>query len=91
LKAHGFTPRAYKVKKLVSKFAGFKVCFQMGQLVPLRPGTPGLTLGPPLASMPEPYLVSRELEKVERKAARERIPKVGGLGCTRCCRKCDEM
>lgn len=25
--------------------------------------------------MPEPYLVSRELEKVERKVARERIPK----------------
>ena len=38
------------------------------------PGTPGLTLGKPHDSMPEPYLVSRELEKVERKAARARIP-----------------
>jgi hypothetical protein len=34
LKAPGFNPRTYKVKKMVSS-----LCFQMGQIVPLHPGT----------------------------------------------------
>jgi len=38
-------------------------------------GTPGTTIGKQLDVMSEPYLVSRELEKVERREARGRIPK----------------
>lgn len=38
-------------------------------------GFPGTTMGKPLDLMDEPYLVSRELEKVERKVAREKISK----------------
>jgi len=38
-------------------------------------GVPGTTIGKREDLMEEPYLVSRELEKVERKVARERIPK----------------
>jgi hypothetical protein len=43
-------------------------------------GTPNTTIGAQHASLPEPYLVSRELDKVERKLARARVPKpfIGG-------------
>mmetsp|Transcript_1244 Transcript_1244/g.2894 ORF Transcript_1244/g.2894 Transcript_1244/m.2894 type:complete len:298 (+) Transcript_1244:299-1192(+) len=45
-------------------------------------GVPGTTIGKPIESMPEPYLVSRELEKVERKDARSRIPKAFNYSAT---------
>ena len=43
-------------------------------------GVPNTTIGAQHASLPEPYLVSRELDKVERKLARARVPKpfIGG-------------
>jgi len=42
-------------------------------------GVPLTTIGKPLDLMDEPYLVGRELEKVERKVAREKIPSSKGF------------